>query len=267
MLRDPRPAMGRLLLATLLLALLAGYGLALGSGDLPLDLAQRYQPPSWAHWFGTDSLGRDLWLRCVQGALSCLQIGLGAALLSGALALAVAALGRMGRCGAQLAALLTDSLLAMPHLLLLILIGFAAGGGRQAVILAIALTHWPRLALLLGAEAARVAESDYLRLSRRIGLTRWQCWWRHLLPALLPQWLIGVLLMFPHAVLHSAALSFLGFGLAPHEPSLGLMLAEALRYLNAGAWWLALFPGLLLLGLVLLFDQCARSVRTLLLES
>ncbi|MBI0248201.1 ABC transporter permease, partial [Yersinia pestis subsp. pestis] len=68
---------------------------------------------------------------------------------------------------------------------------------------------------------------------------------------------------FPHAVLHSAALSFLGFGLAPHEPSLGILLADALRYLSSGSWWLAFFPGLILVGLVLIFDQFARSLQQL----
>ncbi|MGL4889914.1 MAG: ABC transporter permease subunit, partial [Aeromonas veronii] len=89
-------------------------------------------------------------------------------------------------------------------------------------------------------------------------------WRTHLLPGLLPQWFIGTLLMFPHAVLHSAALSFLGFGLAAHEASLGLLLADALRYLAGGGWWLALFPGLMLLLLVLLFDQATRALQQLL---
>lgn len=80
---------------------------------------------------------------------------------------------------------------------------------------------------------------------------------------ILPQWMVGTLLMFPHAILHSAALSFLGFGLSPHEPSLGILLSDALRYLSTGAWWLAMFPGLALVGLVLLFDQFAKSVQNL----
>lgn len=67
----------------------------------------------------------------------------------------------------------------------------------------------------------------------------------------------------PHAVLHSAALSFLGFGLAPHEPSLGLLLADALRFISHGDWWLVLFPGLMLFSTVMLFDQLARAVHRL----
>jgi peptide/nickel transport system permease protein len=154
-------------------------------------------------------------------------------------------------------------MLSMPHLLLLILICFTLGGGKSGVVLAVALTHWPRLALILRAEAERVAHSDYLMLTRRLGHGHFYCWRHHYLPALLPQWLTGTLLMFPHAVLHSAALSFLGFGLAQHEPSLGLLLADALRFISHGNWWLVLFPGLMLFSLVMLFDQFARAVHRL----
>ena len=73
--------------------------------------------------------------------------------------------------------------------------------------------------------------------------------------------MVGALLIFPHAVLHSAGLSFLGFGLAPHEPSLGLLLSDALRYLSSGDWWLAFYPGLTLVILVLTIDQLARSLQ------
>jgi peptide/nickel transport system permease protein len=148
-------------------------------------------------------------------------------------------------------------------MLLLILICFTAGGGMRGVILAVALTHWPKLALILCAEARRIASSDYVVLARCQGMGALRRWRTHLLPGLLPQWFIGTLLMFPHAVLHSAALSFLGFGLAAHEASLGLLLADALRYLAGGGWWLALFPGLMLLTLVLLFDQATRALQQL----
>ena len=80
-------------------------------------------------------------------------------------------------------------------LLLLILICFTLGGGKSGVIMAVALTHWPRLALILRAEAERVAHSDYLTLTWRLGHGHFYCWRHHYLPALLPQWLTGTLLM------------------------------------------------------------------------
>lgn len=219
MLNNPAPALLRFVLSALLLALLTVYGVSLLSADIPLDLLARYQAPSAAHWFGTDNLGRDLWLRCFQGALTSLQIGIGAALCSGIIAMLVASLTLIHPTIDHLLRLIIDTLLSLPHLLLLILICFTVGDGKQGVILAVALTHWPKLALILRAEAQRIRTSDYMTLSQRLGNSRWHCWRAHYLPALAPQWFVGTLLMFPHAVLHSAALSFLGFGLAPHEPS------------------------------------------------
>lgn len=263
MLNNPAPVLLRFILSGLLLSLLTAYGVSLLSADIPLDLMARYQPPGTVHWFGTDNMGRDLWLRCFQGALISLQIGVGAALCSGIIAMLIASLTLVNPAVDQALRLVIDTLLSLPHLLLLILICFTVGGGMQGVVIAVALTHWPRLALILRAEAQRIRTSDYMMLAQRIGNGRWYCWWAHYFPALSSQWFVGTLLMFPHAVLHSAALSFLGFGLAPHEPSLGILLAEALRFLSNGSWWLAVFPGLMLLSIVLLFDQCVRAIRHL----
>ena len=263
MLYNPTPTLIRLLLSAGGLLFIAIYGNATLDSALSVNLLARHLPPDTLHWFGTDNLGRDLWVRCFQGALTSLQIGIGAAVCSGVIALLMAAVSRLHPRMDVLMRLVTDAMLSMPHLLLLILICFTLGGGKSGVVLAVALTHWPRLALILRAEAERVAHSDYMILTRRLGHGHFYCWRHHYLPALLPQWLTGTLLMFPHAVLHSAALSFLGFGLAPHEPSLGLLLADALRFISHGNWWLVLFPGLMLFSLVMLFDQFARAVHRL----
>ncbi|QHB31631.1 ABC transporter permease [Yersinia canariae] len=260
---NPNRALFRLFVSLALLSILVIYGWAIYPIEIPMDLMARRQPPSVAYWFGTDSLGRDLWLRCFQGMTTSLQIGLVAAFASGVLAMLTASLCSVNKTLDYLIRGLIDSMLALPHLLLLVLICFTLGGGKNGVILAVALTHWPKLALILRAEILRIRETDYVMLSHRLGNSNFYRWRHHLLPLLLPQWIVGTLLMFPHAVLHSAALSFLGFGLSPHEPSLGILLADALRYLSSGAWWLAFFPGLILVGLVLIFDQFARSLQQL----
>ncbi|MCA6927128.1 ABC transporter permease [Pectobacterium versatile] len=267
MLYNPAPAFIRLLISSLGLLFIAIYGFTSLDDPLAVNLFARHLPPDSLYWFGTDNLGRDLWTRCFQGALTSLQIGIGAALCSGIIALLMAAMSRLHPRFDVLMRLMTDAMLSMPHLLLLILICFTLGGGKSGVILAVALTHWPRLALILRAEAQRVAHSDYLTLTHQLGRGHFYCWRNHYLPALFPQWLTGTLLMFPHAVLHSAALSFLGFGLVPHDPSLGLLLADALRFLSHGNWWLVLFPGLMLFILVMLFDQFARAMQLLWLRN
>ena len=81
---------------------------------------------------------------------------------------------------------------------------------------------------------------------------------------MLPQYLVGLVLLFPHAILHEASITcILGFGLSPEQPAIGVILSEAMGYLTAGSWWLAVFPGLALLTAVLLFDRIGSAVRAL----
>ncbi|WP_374445012.1 ABC transporter permease [Providencia sp.] len=263
---NPNRALFKLIISLTLLVILASYAVWLSSTDIEMNLLDRRLSPSWVHLFGTDNLGRDLFERTFQGVATSLQIGLIAAVSSGFIALVMAGLSSMSKVMDYAVRGVIDALLALPHLLLLVLICFTLGGGKMGVIWAVALTHWPKLTLILRSELLRVKQADYIMLSQRIGNSAVYRWRYHYLPMILPQWMVGTLLMFPHAVLHSAALSFLGFGLSPHEPSLGILLSDALRYLSTGAWWLVVFPGVALMGLVLLFDQFAKAAAQLWLK-
>ncbi len=86
----------------------------------------------------------------------------------------------------------------------------------------------------------------------------------HILPAIIPQVMIGFLLLFPHAILHEASMTFLGFGLSAQTPSIGVILSEAVKHISIGDWWLAVYPGLLLVILVKSFDNIGESLSTLL---
>jgi peptide/nickel transport system permease protein len=81
---------------------------------------------------------------------------------------------------------------------------------------------------------------------------------------MIPQFFVGTLLLFPHAILHAAGLSFLGFGLSPHTPAIGILLSESMRHLSTGYWWLAVMPGLMLVVTVKLFDILGGGIRILL---
>lgn len=238
--------------------------LALGQSGLAADFSARNLAPSGAHWFGTDAMGRDLWARSLRGLSLSLAIGAAAAALSALIATALALAGGVSARADQLVSFGIDVMLALPHLLLLILISFALGGGAGAVVWAVALSHWPRLARILRAERRALAEAPWVRASQGFGRSRSFILTRHLLPHLVPQILVGFLLTFPHAILHEAGLSFLGFGLEPSRPAIGVMLADAMRHLTAGRWWLAAGPGLMLLALVLAFDALGGAVRALL---
>jgi peptide/nickel transport system permease protein len=249
--------------AALILAVLAAAPL-LGDLGLRTDLLARIRPPSLAHVFGTDPLGRDVFGRTVKGLSISLWIGLGAAAASAAIALALAIVATTGgRRADATVSFLIDMGLGLPHLVLLILISFALGGGRMAVVVAVGATHWPRLARILRAEMLQILDSDYVKVSRRFGRSWAFVARRHLLPHVAPQMLVGMLLLFPHAILHEAGLTFLGFGIEPSTPAIGVMLAESMRYLTAGYWWLGIFPGLALLVTVLALDGAGTGLRML----
>ncbi len=256
-----------LLVAGLALAVLLA--IALGAALLPerglsSNLSQRSQPPAWAHLFGTDPLGRDMLVRTVKGLAVSLQVGLLSAGFAALLAVLLGVLSALHRTLDFCVAALIDLTLALPHLVLLILISIAAGGGTQGVIVAVVLSHWPSLARVVRAEVRAVLVADYVAIARKLGRTRWQVAWQHVLPQVLPQALVGLVLLFPHAILHEAGMTFLGFGLEPHLPAIGVLLAESMRYLTAGLWWLGVLPGLCLLLMVLTFERVSSGLRLVL---
>ena len=116
---------------------------------------------------------------------------------------------------------------------------------------------------MLRAEAIQVRDQPYMRLAQAAGASRLQLALGHLLPALLPQLLVGMVLAFPHAILHEASVTFLGFGLSADEPAVGVILSEAMRYLSTGSWWLAVLPGAALVAVVLVFDRLGSLLRDL----
>lgn len=242
------------------IALLAIFG---SDAGLRTNLPSRALAPNPQAWFGTDALGRDVFTRTIQGLLVSLQVGLTAALGATLVATVLGCVAALSRWGDRVIGTLIDLVSALPHLVLLVLLVLALGGGREGVILAVALSHWPSLARLVRAEMKAVSTADYVTAARALGRSRFRIALDHGLPHLLPQILIGGLLLFPHAVMHEAALSFLGFGLSPHEPAIGILLAESLTALTAGLWWTAVMPGLALVILVLAFSAATRGLAVL----
>src|SRR5699024_5331231 len=137
--------------------------------------------------------------------------------------------------------------LSVPHIVTLILISFALGGGFKGVVIGLSLTHWPSLTRLLRAEMMQVKNAEYVGISQQLGKSRLWIAQHHFFPHLVPQLVVGFILLFPHTILHEAAITFLGFGLSTETPAIGIILSESMRYLSIGAWWLAFFPGLSLL--------------------
>ena len=259
----------RLTLAAMVFAL-AALAVVVVAGVLVADAATATNfsakniSPSFAHPFGTDWMGRDMLLRTLSGLSASVLVGLLAAGVSSLIAVvlgAIAALG--GKKADAVVTWLIDLMMGVPHIVLLILISFALGKGFWGVTIGVAVTHWPSLARVVRAEILQCKESAFVEVAQKLGKGPVHIAVKHMLPFVLPQFVVGLILLFPHAILHEAAITFLGFGLSPEQPAIGIILSESMAYLSAGMWWLAVFPGLALIATVLLFDVAGSNLRKL----
>ena len=249
-------------LAAAFLLAIAVSGTLAGELAITTNFTQKNLLPHMAHPFGTDWLGRDMLARTLKGLSISILIGLFASVISALIAAVLGtAAATLGKKVDTAITWLVDLVMGIPHLLLLILISFALGRGTVGVIIAVAISHWPTLTRVIRGEILQLKEENYVKIAGKLGQSKIRIAVKHLVPHVFPQFLVGLILLFPHAILHEAALTFLGFGLPPEQPGIGIILSESMKYLSLGMWWLALFPGLALLGTVLLFDLAGSSLR------
>ena len=258
-------ALGLLCLIAVVLAGVWVAGVLLADQAMVTDFSRKNLAPSLSYLFGTDWMGRDMLSRTLTGLSLSIRIGLLAAAVSAVVALV------LGVCAAVLGGVadsviswLIDLMLGIPHILLVMLISLAFGKGFAGVVAGVALSHWPSLARVVRGEVLQLRQAPYIKAAEKLGLTPMKIARRHMLPHLLPQFLTGLILQFPHAILHEASVTFLGFGLPPEQPAIGVILSESMGYLTTGKWWLAVFPGLVLVLVVLLFAAMGEQVRRLL---
>ncbi len=251
-----------IIFALILTALIAG--LAMPEEAFAVDFANARQAPSLSHPFGTDWMGRDLFARTLKGLSISLTVGIVASVVSAVFAVLIGIVSATGSKRLDGAVnWLIDLVMGVPHLVLIILISFACGKGLKGLLVGVALTHWAGLARLIRAEVLQLRGEPYIAVSRRLGKKNGWILLHHILPHMIPQFVVGLVLLFPHAILHEAGVSFLGYGLPPEQPAIGIILSESMKYLSSGMWWLAVFPGLTLLLIVILLDQLGDNLRML----
>lgn len=228
------------------------------------DFSRKNLPPGIGHLFGTDWMGRDMFIRTISGLSMSIRIGLLTATASAIIAVVLGCLAAAGRAADSIILWLIDLVMGIPHILLLMLISFACGKGFFGVVLGVSLTHWTSLSRLLRSEVLQIKQSNYVRIAEKLGISKTRIAIKHFIPHLLPQFFVGLILLFPHAILHEASITFLGFGLSPEQPAVGIILSEGIRYLATGEWWLTVFPGAMLVFTVILFDRIGSCTRMLL---
>ncbi|HIW34809.1 MAG TPA: ABC transporter permease [Candidatus Paenibacillus intestinavium] len=257
-------ALMKLLIYVVVIIIVILTGVFLDKENIVTNLTDRNAPPSLDHLFGTDWLGRDMFTRTVIGLTLSIGVGLIGAVGSAFIALFLGmTAATMGKWADRLISWLIDLFLSVPHLVTLILIAFTLGGGFKGIVVGVTLTHWPSLARVIRAEVMQIRSAEFVQVSQRLGKPGWWIAVQHILPHIIPQFLIGFMLLFPHVILHEAAVTFIGLGLSPHEPAIGIILSESMKYLSSGMWWLAFFPGLCLLIIVRMFDQIGENLRLL----
>ncbi|MEC5341274.1 ABC transporter permease [Brenneria populi] len=248
---------GFILLVVLLLLALFGPWLGL-MPPTKSNLLMRMQPPTWSglfspgpHPFGTDELGRDVLSRIIYGSRITLTIAFIAVVLGGMVGVLFGIVaGYRGGIVDRLLMRVVDIQLALPLMLLALLIVAAFGPSIQNLILVLALTSWIRYARIIRGQVLSLREQEFILSAHAIGASGWRIMWRHILPNVLTPALVVATLELARLIIMDAALSFLGLGVQPPNPSWGRMLADGRVYISS-AWWIVTFPGLAILFTVL----------------
>ncbi|MEP9368309.1 ABC transporter permease [Xanthobacter sp. VNH20] len=229
---------------------------------LASDTKAALQAPSWAHWFGTDQLGRDMFSRVIVAT----RLDMGIAIFSVALVFAAGgiagiAAGFFGGWTDRIVGRISDTIMAFPLFVLAMGIVAALGNTVTNIVIATAIINFPLYARVARAEAAIRRQSGFIQAARLTGNSEWRILLTQILPNILPIMMVQMSLTMGYAILNAAGLSFIGLGVRPPTPEWGIMVAEGSAFIVSGEWWIALFPGLALMFAVFCFNLLGDGLR------
>ena len=262
-LRNPLSVAGLLIIGTLIgLAIVAP--LVAPYDPTKTDVVNRLAPPSAAHWFGTDALGRDILSRVIYGSRVSLRIALLAAVIATAIGVPLGIVSGYFRGRTDdLLMRLTDMFMAFPSLILAMAIAAALRPTLENVIIAISLAAWPAYARLARSVTLALREETFVEAARASGATSGRILRRHVLPGVLSPVVIQVSLSMGGIILTAAGLGFIGLGAQPPTPEWGVMIAEGRNFITQ-QWWVSTFPGIAIALVVLGFNLLGDGIRDIL---
>jgi peptide/nickel transport system permease protein len=249
----------------LVFVLFAIFGEAIAPYDpLASNSAIALQPPSLSHWFGTDQLGRDVLSRVMVAT----RLDLGIAVMAVALSFLVGSV--LGTCAGyfggwcdRIISRCIDTLMAFPLFVLAMGLVAALGNTVENIILATAVINLPLYTRVVRSEVLVRRDAGFVEAARLTGNGDWRIMAKHLFPNVLPVMMVHVSLNMGWAILNAAGLSFIGLGVQPPTPEWGIMVAEGATYIVSGEWWMALFPGAVLMLAVFCFNLLGDGLRDL----
>ena len=231
---------------------------------LETNSALQLRPPTWQHWFGTDEYGRDVFSR----AIAATRLDLGIAV--SAVSMSFLAGSILGTCAGyfggwvdRIAGRFIDTIMAFPLFVLAMGIVAALGNSVENIIYATALVNLPLYARVVRSEVVVARKAGYVESARLAGNGDWRIMAAHIFPNVLPATMVPVSLNMGWSILNAAGLSFIGLGVRPPTAEWGIMVAEGATYIISGEWWMALFPGMMLMLAVFCFNLLGDGLRDL----
>jgi len=229
-----------------------------------VHLERKLQPPSAAHWFGTDEVGTDVYTRVILGARVSLQIGLVITVIAALIGVPLGIVaGYLGGALGELIMRVTDVFLSVPALILALAVVGALGPGIVNAMLALSLVWWPGYVRLVQGKTLALKQETYVEAARAVGTGRLRIVFVHILPNCVSPIVVKASMDMGMAILAAASLGFIGLGAQPPYPEWGAMISHGRNYLPTW-WWYSAFPGLAIYLTVLGFNLLGDGLRDLL---